>query len=119
MDLAQDMQEHLNLSASLGVMLGHVERIQDTISSVELDVALLDSEMTDSDPESSANIHQKKQHLSTQLFDLTTAANQGYRNLYNYVLSYRSQVTDPEILSYFEELEELLQEYIDARGAGG
>ena len=117
MDFGGELQFHLNLTASLGIFVRHIEKIQETITSLQMDVALLDSErgeLRSSDESPSANHDEQRGHLLSEIAELRGSLNHEYRKIYGYVNTYQNNVHHPALKEYYNQLDQLFSKYVDA-----
>ncbi|MDY0003275.1 MAG: serine/threonine-protein kinase [Polyangia bacterium] len=115
LEFATELQNHLNLTASVGVIAKRIESLHQAISDLEMEAALLDSELGDmeANPAESAGTKRKRIELSLQVAELNRSLNVEYRSLYLYVATYRNEVHDRALLAYYEELARLAREYLE------
>ncbi len=126
MEFAEQLQNHLNLTGSVGVITHRIDQLQGTASGLEMDLALLEAELAEleADPSATAGIENRREALRTQVTDLASSVNREYRNLYKYVVSYRKEVHEPGLQTYYAELERLIRAYLgeldrDDHSSGG
>ncbi len=115
MEFAQELQHHLNLTGSVGYIANRIDSLQEASSGLEMDIALLESELADvaPDPAATGDIERQCAELRSQVTELRRSVNREYRNLYQYVISYRREVHDSSLQSYYVELETLVHSYLE------
>jgi len=123
MELATALQSHLNLSATLGRQVGRIQSIQETITNVEMDVALMDSTLED--PLATmelVGVGDARAQLLSHSAELKRTMNGEYRNLYKQVIAYRRETDEPALQAYYDELERIISRYLElaaqSRGSG-
>lgn len=113
-ELASALQSHLNLSATLGQQVGRIQEIQETITNVEMDVALMDSTLEDPLTTLESNgVGDVRTELLSHSAELKRRMNSEYRNLYKQVIAYRRETDEPALQAYYEELERIISRYLE------
>jgi serine/threonine protein kinase len=123
LELATALQSHLNLSSTLGRQVSRIQEIQETITNVEMDIALLDSTLDDPlTTVESVGVGDVRTELLDSSTELKRTMNREYRNLYKQVIAYRRETDEPALQAYYEELERIISRYLDlaaqSHGAG-
>lgn len=114
-DLAQELLAHLHVSESISIQMAQIDRIKDTLTNLQLDVALMDSQLGDLAGQESQEAERVKRQLRLirgQAMELSQGINREYRLLFRYVLSCRTGVVDPELLALYDELDMLIDQYL-------
>jgi serine/threonine-protein kinase len=115
LELARGLQPHLNVSASLDIQVAQIDRIGSSLGELELEIALAAEQKEDTnDFRAMAELDRRLRGLRAQVRVLHRSLNREYVALFRYVRSVRSQVTEPDLLTLFGELEELLEQFRQA-----
>jgi serine/threonine protein kinase len=91
-----------------------LRQLDEQISGLQLDAALLDSQLDElhsSRPASTSAIARKREELARRATELQGTSNLEYRELYVEVACCRRSVTDPELVVMYDELDGLVEEY--------
>jgi hypothetical protein len=104
---AQIRQVLVDLAAVLERPIDDIERIQQELSELELDLAMLDSDVEAAiDPE----VQERRDGVSAQVTQLQSALADAYRELFDAVSSDRNRPV-PDAHALFGELDSLVEQY--------
>lgn len=111
-ELGAELQNHLAVSLSLHTQLDQIARLTANLGDVEVEQTLLRERMgTISGDAELHSSHREAQALAEQVENLTRSLQLEHKSLFQYIWSVREQVTDPELLDLYDELDGLLDQY--------
>jgi len=116
-ELAQDILEEPGAPAALGSHLDILGHIEARLTDVEVDLALAESQIDEIRGQEEQisgmqAIQANHRMLLGQSNQLRRQINRCYRESYALLIEYRPQVSDPELLTYYREIEELVARYM-------
>ncbi len=119
MELASALQSHLHLSATLGRQVNRIQEIQETITNVEMDVALMDATLADPlTTLEGIGVGDARGEMVAHSSELKRTMNSEYRNLYKQVIAYRRETDEPALQAYYDELESIISRYLELAAQG-
>jgi serine/threonine protein kinase len=123
MELCDHLHLYLSDSDWVASEIDAIQRAEDSVTDLAIEKALVDSQLEDAPrekPKEVASFRYRQRQLREHVKYLTHGLTQRYMSLYDEVIACRPQVSDPAILSKYEEMEGLIDRYLqllsDQRG---
>jgi serine/threonine protein kinase len=115
-NLARRLLEVLADTADLKQQLGEIERLEEKIGGLEMDVALLESEMAECSVEELGELRQRRSGQRRRVARLSVKRDEVYRKLFELTLKRGVEIEESPAAQQFTDLEQLIEQYLRLGG---
>jgi serine/threonine protein kinase len=109
--VAAAMSDQGVLALSAKSRLEQLDNLKEVITNLEMDGALMDSQLEEIGPDSGRDLDHQRDQLRSRAADLNGQLRREYRNLFGDVALSRPHVDNPSLLAYLAQLDALVEKY--------
>jgi serine/threonine protein kinase len=115
-NLSRRLVEVLGDTEDLRTQLGEIERLEEKIGGLEMDVALLESEMAECRDEEVGELRQRRSGQRRRVARLSVRRDEAYRVLFELTLKRGMEIEESPAAQHFTDLEQLIEQYLRLSG---